>query len=116
MENISRRSLLTAGLGAGLVVALPGAAIAVTADDAGLPADPFTLGVASGDPWPDGFVLWTRLALDPLAEDGLGGMPSRNVAVEWEVARTRGMRTVVSRGVEQRPAGPRTPCTSSCGA
>ena len=33
---------------------------------------PFTLGVASGDPSPDGIVLWTRLAPDPL--NG-GGMP-----------------------------------------
>ncbi len=23
--------------------------------------NPFTLGVASGDPWPDSVVLWTRL-------------------------------------------------------
>ena len=72
-----------------LVAALPGAAVAVsTADDAGLRTDPFMLGIASGEPWPDGFVIWTRLALDPVAEDGLGGMPSRNVAVAWEVART----------------------------
>ena len=28
-------------------------------------ADPFALGVASGDPVADGFVLWTRLAPDP---------------------------------------------------
>ncbi|HTO55264.1 MAG TPA: PhoD-like phosphatase N-terminal domain-containing protein, partial [Myxococcota bacterium] len=28
--------------------------------------DPFSLGVASGEPAPDGFVLWTRLAPDPL--------------------------------------------------
>jgi alkaline phosphatase D len=35
-------------------------------------ADPFALGVASGDPVADGFVLWTRLAPDPL--NG-GGMP-----------------------------------------
>ena len=27
----------------------------------------FPLGVASGDPAPDGFVIWTRLAADPLA-------------------------------------------------
>ncbi len=33
---------------------------------------PFSLGVASGDPLPDGVVLWTRLAPDPL--NG-GGMP-----------------------------------------
>jgi PhoD-like phosphatase, N-terminal domain len=29
--------------------------------------NPFTLGVASGDPTPDGIVLWTRLAPDPVA-------------------------------------------------
>ena len=29
-------------------------------------ANPFSLGVASGDPAPDGVVLWTRLAPDPL--------------------------------------------------
>jgi alkaline phosphatase D len=28
--------------------------------------DPFQLGVASGDPLPDGVVLWTRLAPRPL--------------------------------------------------
>ncbi|MDA1477565.1 alkaline phosphatase D family protein [Bacillus changyiensis] len=47
---------------------------------------PFKLGIASGDPYPDGFVLWTRLAPDPLAEDGLGGMPNQRVPVQWEVA------------------------------
>jgi alkaline phosphatase D len=29
--------------------------------------DPFTLDVASGDPLPDGTVIWTRLAPEPLA-------------------------------------------------
>jgi alkaline phosphatase D len=33
--------------------------------------NPFTLGVASGEPLPDGVVRWTRLAPDPL---GGGGM------------------------------------------
>jgi hypothetical protein len=36
---------------------------------------PFTLGVASGDPSPDGMVLWTRIAPEPL-EAG-GGMAAR---------------------------------------
>ena len=49
-------------------------------------ADPFTLGVASGEPTADGVVIWTRLAPTPLADDGLGGMPARAVDVEWEVA------------------------------
>ena len=45
----------------------------------------FPLGVASGDPSSDGMVLWTRLALDPLAADGQGGMAGP-VPVRWEVA------------------------------
>lgn len=48
--------------------------------------DPFTLGVASGDPEPHGVVLWTRLAPEPLAADGKGGMPDREVAVDWALA------------------------------
>ena len=44
---------------------------------------PFRLGVASGDPLPDGVVLWTRLAPKPLADDGHGGMPDRKVPVRW---------------------------------
>ena len=49
---------------------------------------PFSLGVASGDPRPHGVVIWTRLAPNPLADDGLGGMPNRRVDVRWEVATT----------------------------
>ena len=36
---------------------------------------PFTLGVASGDPGPDGVVLWTRLAPDPLNGGGMAPEP-----------------------------------------
>jgi alkaline phosphatase D len=57
--------------------------------------DPFTLGVASGDPLSDGVVLWTRLAPDPLAG---GGMGSTRVDVEWVVARDEGMKDVVRSG------------------
>ena len=46
--------------------------------------DPFTLGVASGEPLPDGVVLWTRLAPTPF-EPG-GGMPPGAVPVRWEIA------------------------------
>jgi len=101
-SNLSRRSLLTAGLGAGLIVAVPGTGIAAAGTvqgPAGLRTDPFGLGIASGEPWPDGFVIWTRLAVDPLADDGLGGMPARDVPVEWEVAEDERMARVVKRGV-----------------
>ena len=58
-------------------------------------ANPFSLGVASGDPGPDGVVLWSRLAPDPL--NG-GGMGAEAVNVRWEVATDEGMRTIVKRG------------------
>jgi alkaline phosphatase D len=57
----------------------------------------FPLGVASGDPAPDGFVLWTRLAVDPVAPDGLGGMGGP-VAVRWEVAADEAFNRIVASG------------------
>lgn len=56
---------------------------------------PFQLGVASGDPQPDGFVLWTRLAPKPL--EG-GGMPGDAVEVAWQVAEDEQMTKVVQKG------------------
>jgi alkaline phosphatase D len=79
---------------------LAGAASAATAfSTSGLtaPATPFTLGVAAGDPLTDGFVIWTRLATRPLAEDGQGGM-SAPVDVRWEVADDPGFRRVAQKG------------------
>ena len=59
---------------------------------------PFTLGVTAGDALPQGFVIWTRLAPDPL--DPHGGMPRTAVPVGWEVAEDEGMRRVVAKGEE----------------
>ncbi|WP_018656700.1 alkaline phosphatase D family protein [Actinomadura flavalba] len=97
---LARRSFVTAGATAALATALPASvtATAVAAPTRELLGDPFTLGVASGDPAPDGFVLWTRLARDPLADDGLGGMPSFPFTVEWQVAADAGFRRIVRRG------------------
>ncbi|WP_372381013.1 alkaline phosphatase [Xanthomonas sp. NCPPB 1754] len=60
-------------------------------------ADPFTLGVAAGDPLADGFVLWTRLAPRPLDPDGRGGLRAA-VPVRWQVASDPQMRTIVRQG------------------
>ncbi|MCJ9719943.1 alkaline phosphatase D family protein [Agrobacterium sp. SHOUNA12C] len=49
-----------------------------------LAANPFSLGVAASDPLPDGFVIWTRLAPQPLQPRG--GMSPEAVDVRWEVA------------------------------
>lgn len=56
---------------------------------------PFKLGIASGDPFGDSVVLWTRLAPNPLVGDG--GMPSAKVPVYFQVALDENMRQVVRR-------------------
>ena len=64
-------------------------------------SNPFSLGVASGSPSADGFVLWTRLA--PEAENydagGLAGMSGGPVRVGYEIATEPEMRKIVRRGV-----------------
>ena len=60
------------------------------------PENPFTLGVASGDPDATSVVIWTRLAPRPLDPDG--GMPPEAVAVSWEVADDEAFRRVVASG------------------
>ena len=68
--RISRRTLLRTGGAAAIV--LYGGAVPSASAGPKFTSDPFTLGVASGDPTPDGIVLWTRLAPDPLNGGGLG--------------------------------------------
>jgi alkaline phosphatase D len=55
----------------------------------------FSLGIASGDPLPDAVILWTRLALDPLSG---GGMPDRDIPVDWQLATDEGFGNVVKAG------------------
>ncbi|WP_336211274.1 alkaline phosphatase D family protein [Nonomuraea sp. LPB2021202275-12-8] len=66
-------------------------------------ADPFTLGVASGEPLPDGVILWTRLAVNPLSPDPArpGGMAPRAVTVTWQLAEDERFATVVRQGTAQ---------------
>ncbi|MGP3986394.1 alkaline phosphatase D family protein [Streptomyces sp. 3N207] len=95
-----RRRLLTV-TGAAAVLAfttnLPGSAQAAEADArTAVRADPFTLGVASGDPLPDSVVLWTRLAPKPY-ESG-GGLPKERITVEWEIAHDNRFSRIVRRG------------------
>ncbi|WP_091741926.1 alkaline phosphatase D family protein [Phenylobacterium immobile] len=95
LDFLSRRRLLVrASAFAG--AALAPSAFAQRAGGLAGSDDPFTLGVASGDPEPDGMVLWTRLAPRPLEANG--GMPPRGVSVRWEVAEDQGFRTVAAAG------------------
>lgn len=90
-----RRTVL-AGLAAGL------AAPTVVRAQALFVETPFRLGVASGDPAPDGFVIWTRLAPRPLEPHA--GMPMAAVPVGWEVASDDKFTMVVAHG--ETPARP----------
>ena len=61
---IDRRTLLKGGLATGLgALGVPGIVPAL----AQFKANPFSLGVASGEPASDGFVIWTRIAPEPFA-------------------------------------------------
>ncbi|MGI9601974.1 MAG: alkaline phosphatase D family protein [Acidimicrobiales bacterium] len=62
----------------------------------GITADPFTLGVASGDPWPTSVVLWTRLAPEPTT--GNGGMPDQDYDVLYELSLDDGFDADVQAG------------------
>ena len=61
-----------------------------------LPGDPFTLGIASGDPLPDSVILWTRLAPSP--GEARGGMPDEPFTVDWEVATDEDFADIVQAG------------------
>lgn len=101
--SLSRRQLLVggaAGAGALAATAALGRSMSGGQSGRGPVRAPFTLGVASGDPLPDGVVLWTRLAPFPFFEDGGGGMPNRPVAVEWQVATDENFRRVVAEGTD----------------
>ncbi len=55
----------------------------------------FTLGVASGQPRPDGMVLWTRL---------MGGDLSERVDVQWELAHDEAFTRIAASGSESADA------------
>ena len=63
--------------------------------------NPFTLGVASGDPTASGIVLWTRLAPEPADPTALG---TASIPVRWRVARDDAMRRVVAQGTASATA------------
>lgn len=77
-----------------------GAAFAVTARGGGSRAAPgmvdypFALGVASGEPSADGFVIWTRIITSVQAAE----RRPFDLVVDWEIAEDEAMTRVVRRG------------------
>jgi alkaline phosphatase D len=95
VEMPSRRLLL--GRAAALAgIALTPAAWTSAVAETRLAEDPFKLGVASGEPLPDGMVLWTRLA--PRPQEIGAGMGPAPVAVRWEIAEDAGLKRIVAKG------------------
>ena len=60
----------------------------------GVPSDVFSLGVASGDPQPEGVVLWTRVAPEPLTDT----FAYDDIQVDWAVSRNERMDAPVVHG------------------
>ena len=90
--RFDRRDFLKAASGSVLFAGLPSRAVLAQAPR----QYPFTLGIASGDPAPDGFVIWTRLAPRPLEPHG--GMQPQPVAVAWQVAEDAAFSRIVRSG------------------
>ncbi len=93
--EINRRAFLSTASAALLLQAARGFAFSAPHAQK-LRANPFLLGVASGDPAPDGFVLWTRLSTDTRRGDG--ALPLAAIPVRWEIATDVAFRRIVKKG------------------
>ncbi|CAL9358159.1 Alkaline phosphatase D [Streptomyces sp. enrichment culture] len=106
-RHLARRRFLTVTAAAAALAFTTGLPARGAFAAPGLPAsritrDPFTLGVASGDPLPDSVLIWTRLAPAPFEADG--GLGQQRVEVSWEVALDESFAAVVQSGTA--PAHP----------
>jgi alkaline phosphatase D len=68
-NHLSRRRLIAGAAGTGLALIAAPALLRSARAQSWSPGNPFSLGVASGAPRSDGFVLWTRLAPEPMSVD-----------------------------------------------
>jgi alkaline phosphatase D len=98
-RGLSRRRLMGGAAASVALMAAP-ATLRGAAAQSWLAGNPFSLGVASGALRPDGFVLWTRLAPEPLSDDpeNPGGMQGGDVTLRYEIATDDAMAKVVRRG------------------
>ncbi|MFI0904968.1 alkaline phosphatase D family protein [Streptomyces sioyaensis] len=94
-DQISRRTAVTAVAATAALLPFAGAATA-HAQEAPDQGRFFQHGVASGDPLPDGILLWTRLTPTAEATPGSGRGPATTVS--WEVASDQDFGSVVARG------------------
>lgn len=99
---LDRRNFLRMSATSGALLISGAASSAWSPVVAADPTDPFQHGVASGDPLPDGAIIWTRVT--PTADSAPGSGTGPTVAVRWEVAEDADFRRIVQRGAV--PTGP----------
>ncbi|MFG2024407.1 alkaline phosphatase D family protein [Streptomyces sp. NPDC048825] len=87
-RTVVKAAAATAALAGPLAAAIPARAAAE--------APAFLHGVASGDPLPDGILLWTRVTPTPEAVPGSGLGP--DIEVSWTVALDKAFMNVVAKG------------------
>ena len=97
---LTRRRFVTGAAASTLALVTAPALLRSAAAQSWRAGDPFSLGVASGAPRPDGFVLWMRLAPEPLSSnpETPGGMSGGDVIVGYEIATDPAMHDVVRHG------------------
>ena len=107
--GLDRRSFLVLGAAAAGATVIPAAAASAATEEARkkkpkpTAPNPFSLGVASGDPTPTSVILWTRLAPKPLDLDGgMGGKGTQTV--QYEIATDERFSTIVRSGDVDAPA------------
>ncbi|MFE9018235.1 alkaline phosphatase D family protein [Streptomyces sp. NPDC007808] len=88
-----RRTVVKAAAATAVLAGPLAAALPARAADA---APAFLHGVASGDPLPDGILLWTRVTPAPEATPGSGLGPDTEVS--WIVARDKALTNIVAKG------------------
>ncbi|MGW1951864.1 alkaline phosphatase D family protein [Streptomyces sp. NPDC001920] len=88
-----RRTVVKAAAATAVLAGPLAAALPARAADA---APAFLHGVASGDPLPDGILLWTRVTPAPEATPGSGLGPDTEVS--WIVARDKALTIIVAKG------------------
>ncbi|MFD5203819.1 alkaline phosphatase D family protein [Streptomyces sp. NPDC058375] len=97
LSSPSRRTVVRAAAASAAAVPVLATATVTSATPArAADAPAFLHGVASGDPLPDGVLLWTRVTPEPGAEPGSG--LGADTPVRWEVAEDREFTRISATG------------------
>ena len=95
-DDLTRRSILTSTMAVAVSAMVVGCNGRPASPKFAFDTYPFQLGVASGDPLANGFVIWTRLIFDDPFTTVFS--PKEYVEVGWEVATDSKFRSIAKKG------------------